>query len=162
MSRNSTYRSPTLIHFHLHNNSPASSTRIVSYIGRQYTRAVPNADIVSSSKCHARHLATGGVARFNYVLVTDSNPVMTSESGGQIYPYPTTTSPCYRYDLSRTTVALSCLPCTPTIPHIQAVGGRWAVWKTTLAFVASLVTHNSSYVTDSWCLARWLVCSRFR
>jgi hypothetical protein len=86
MSHNSTYHSLTLVH--LRNNSPASSTRIVSYIGRQYTRAVPNVDIVGSSKCHARHLATGGVARFNYVLVTNSNPVMNSASDGRVYPYP--------------------------------------------------------------------------
>jgi hypothetical protein len=36
-----------------------------------------------------RHLATGGVeARFNYVLVTNSNPVLTCASDGQVNPYP--------------------------------------------------------------------------
>jgi hypothetical protein len=74
MSHNSTYRSPSLIH--LCNKSPASSTRIILYIGRQY-----------ACKCHTRHLATGGVARFNYVLVTNSNPVMTF-AYGRVNPYP--------------------------------------------------------------------------
>jgi hypothetical protein len=48
MSDNSTctYRSPSLVH--LCNDSPASSTCIVSYIGRQYARTVPNVDIVGS------------------------------------------------------------------------------------------------------------------
>jgi hypothetical protein len=55
----STYRSLSL--FHLRNKSPASSSRIVSYNGRQYSRTVPNVDIVGSSKCHIRHLATGDV-----------------------------------------------------------------------------------------------------
>ncbi len=63
MSHESTYRSPTLVH--LCNDSPASSTCNVSYIGRQYARTVPNVDIVVSSKCHTWHLATGGVAHFN-------------------------------------------------------------------------------------------------
>jgi hypothetical protein len=85
MSHNSTYRSPTLVH--LCNNSPASSTCIVSYIGRQYARTVPNVDIVVSSKCHTRHLATGGVAHFNYVLVTNSNTVKTWASDVQGNPY---------------------------------------------------------------------------
>ncbi len=91
MSHNSTYRSPTL--FHSCNDSPASSTRIVSYIGRQYARTVPNVDIVGSSKCCPRQLATGGVARFNYVLVTNSNPVMTCASEGRVNPYPN--NKCY-------------------------------------------------------------------
>ena len=56
MSQDTTYHSPTLVH--LRNNSPASSTCIVSYIGRQYARTVPNVYIVGSSKCHTRHLAT--------------------------------------------------------------------------------------------------------
>jgi hypothetical protein len=86
MSHNSTCQSPTLVH--LCNNSPARSTRIVSYIGRQYARTVPIVDIVGSSKCHTRHLATGGVARFNDVLVTNLNPVMTCASDGQVNPYP--------------------------------------------------------------------------
>jgi hypothetical protein len=30
----------------------------------------------------------GGVARFNYVLVTNSNPVMTCASDGRVNPYP--------------------------------------------------------------------------
>jgi hypothetical protein len=60
MSHDSTYQSPILVHFC--NNSLASSTCIVSYIGRQYARIVPNVDIVGSSKCHNRHLATGGIA----------------------------------------------------------------------------------------------------
>jgi hypothetical protein len=62
MSYNSTYRSLSLVH--LRNNSPASSTCILSFIGRQHLRSVPNVDIVGSSKCHTRHLATGGVACF--------------------------------------------------------------------------------------------------
>jgi hypothetical protein len=62
MSYNSTHRSLSLVHFC--NDSPASSTCVQSYIGRQYLRSVPNVDIVGSSKCHTRHLATGGVARF--------------------------------------------------------------------------------------------------
>ena len=58
MSHESTYRSPTLVH--LCNDSPASSTCNVSYIGRQYARTVPSVDMVGSSKCHTRgHLATG-------------------------------------------------------------------------------------------------------
>ena len=56
----------------------ADSTCIISCIGtRQYARTIPNVDIVGSSKCHTINLATGGVARFNYVLVTNSDPVMT-------------------------------------------------------------------------------------
>jgi hypothetical protein len=46
----------------------------------EYARTVRNVDIVGSSKCHTRHLATGGVVRFNYVLATNSNPVMTCAS----------------------------------------------------------------------------------
>ena len=61
---------------------------IVSYIGRQYARTVPNVDIIGSSKCHTRHLATGDVARLNYVLGTNSNPVMTCASDNQVNPYP--------------------------------------------------------------------------
>ena len=80
MSCDSTCRSPSLVH--LRNDSPASSTRIVSYIRRQYVRTAPNVDIVGSSKCHTRHLATGGVARFNYVLVTNPNLVTTYASDG--------------------------------------------------------------------------------
>ena len=68
MSHDSTYRSPSLVH--LCNDSPASGTRIVSYIRRQHVRTVPNVDIVGSSKCHTRHFATGGVACFDYVLGT--------------------------------------------------------------------------------------------
>jgi hypothetical protein len=74
----SPYCSPSLVH--LCNNSPASSTCIVSYIGGQYSRTVPNVDIVgSTSRCHTRHLTTGGVARFYFyfVLAPNSNPVMT-------------------------------------------------------------------------------------
>jgi hypothetical protein len=86
MSCDSTCRSLSLVH--LCNDSPASSTRFVSYIRRHYVRTVPNVDIVGSSKCHTRHLATGGVARFNYVLVTNSNPVTTCVSDGRVNPYP--------------------------------------------------------------------------
>jgi hypothetical protein len=86
MSYNSTYHSPSLVY--LCSDSPASSTRIVPYIGRQYIRTVPNVDIIGSSKCHTRHLATGGVACFNYVLDTNSNPVTTCESDGRVNPYP--------------------------------------------------------------------------
>ncbi len=88
MSHNSTYTSPSLAH--ACSNRPADSTRIVSSIHRQYVRTVPNVDIVGSSKCHTRHLATGGVARFNYVLVTNSNPVTTCASDGRVNPYPNT------------------------------------------------------------------------
>ena len=86
MSHDSTYTSPPIAH--VCSNRPADSTRIVSYIRRQYARTVPNVDIVGSSKCHTRHLATGGVARFNYVLVTNSNPVTTCASDGRVNPYP--------------------------------------------------------------------------
>ena len=75
LSHDSSYRSRSLVH--LCNDSQASSTCIVSYIGRQYARTVPNVDILGSRKCHTRHLATGSVARFNYALVTNSNPVTT-------------------------------------------------------------------------------------
>ena len=44
MSYNSTYRSPSLLH--LCNESPASSTHIISFIGRQYVRSVQNVDIL--------------------------------------------------------------------------------------------------------------------
>jgi hypothetical protein len=53
MSHNYSYPSPSLAH--VCSNRPADSTRIVSYIHRQYIRTVPNADIVGSSKCHTRH-----------------------------------------------------------------------------------------------------------
>ena len=86
MSHDSTYTSPSIAH--VCSDRPADSTRIVSYIRRQYARTVPNVDIVGSSKCHTRHLATGGVARFNYVLVTNSNPVTTCASDGRVNPYP--------------------------------------------------------------------------
>ena len=86
MSHDSTYTSPSIAH--VCSNRPADITRIVSYIRRQYARTVPNVDIVGSSKCHTRHLATGGVARFNYVLVTNSNPVTTCASDGRANPYP--------------------------------------------------------------------------
>jgi hypothetical protein len=75
-------------HAHVCSNRPADSTCIVTYIRRQCVRTVPNVDIVGSSKCHTRHLATGGVARFNYVLVTSSNPVTTCASDGRVNPYP--------------------------------------------------------------------------
>jgi hypothetical protein len=75
MSHNSTYTSPSLVH--LCNNRTADRTRFVSYIGRQYARTIPNVDIVCSRKCHTRHLAIEGVTHFNYVLATNSNPVMT-------------------------------------------------------------------------------------
>jgi hypothetical protein len=80
--------SPSLVH--VRNNIPACSTRIVPYTGRQYAKTVPCVDIVGSSKCHTRHLATGGVARFNYILVTNPNPVTTHASNGQVNPYPNT------------------------------------------------------------------------
>jgi hypothetical protein len=87
--RCSTYTSPSLAH--VCSNRPADSTRIVSYIRRQYVRTVPNVDIVGSSRCHTRHLATGGVACFNNVLVTNSNPVTTCPSDGRVNPYPNMT-----------------------------------------------------------------------
>jgi hypothetical protein len=52
MSHNSTYTSPSLAR--VCSNRPADSTRMVSYIHRQYVRTVPNVDIVGSSKCHTR------------------------------------------------------------------------------------------------------------
>jgi hypothetical protein len=58
MSHNSTYTSLSLVHVCADRST--DSTRNVSYIGRQYARTVTNADIVGSSKCHTRHLATGG------------------------------------------------------------------------------------------------------
>ncbi len=88
MSRKSTYTSPSLAH--ICSNRPADSTRITSYIRRQYVRTVPNVDIVGSSKCHTRHLATGGVACFNYVLATNWNPFTTCASDGRVNPYPNT------------------------------------------------------------------------
>ena len=63
----------------------------VSYIDRQYARTVPNGvDIVGSSKCHTstRHLAHGGVARFNYVVATNMNPVKTCASDERVNTYP--------------------------------------------------------------------------
>jgi hypothetical protein len=56
MSHNRTCRSAALVR--LCNNSPVSSTCMVSYINRQYARTVPNVDIIGSSICHTRHLAT--------------------------------------------------------------------------------------------------------
>ncbi len=90
MSHNSTYTSPSLAH--VCSDRPADSTRVVSYIRRQYVRTVPNVDKVGSSKCHTRYLATGGVARFNYVLATNSNPVTTCASDGRVNPYPNSKS----------------------------------------------------------------------
>ncbi len=86
MSRNSTYTSLSLAH--VCSNRLADSTCIVSYIRRKCVRTIPNVDIIGSSKWHTRHLATEGVARFNYVLVTNSNPVMTCASDNQVNPYP--------------------------------------------------------------------------
>ncbi len=86
MSHDSTYTSLSIAH--VCSDRPADSTRIVSYIRRQNARTVLNVDIVGSSKYHTRHLATGGVARFNYVLVTNSNPVTTCASDGRVNPYP--------------------------------------------------------------------------
>ena len=86
LSHNSTYTSPSLAH--ICSNRPADSTRIMSYIRRQCVRTVLNVDLVGSSKCHTRHLATGGVARFNYVLVTNSNPVTTCALDGRVNLYP--------------------------------------------------------------------------
>jgi hypothetical protein len=86
MSHDSTYTSPSLAH--IRSNRLADSTCIVSYIRRQRVRTVTNVDIEGSSKCHTRHLATGGIACFNYVLVTNSNPVTTCMSDGQVNLYP--------------------------------------------------------------------------
>jgi hypothetical protein len=61
MSHDSTYTSLSLAH--VCSDRPADSTRIVSYIGRQYARTVRNVDIVGICKRHTRHLATGGVTR---------------------------------------------------------------------------------------------------
>ncbi len=90
MSHNSTYTSMSIAH--VCSDRPADGTRIVSYIRRQYARTVPNVDIVGSSKCHTRHIATGGVALFNYVLVTNSNAVTTCASDGRDNPYPNSTT----------------------------------------------------------------------
>ena len=100
MSHNSTYTSPSLTH--VCSDRPADSTRIVSYIRRQQSRTVPNVDIVGSSKCHTRHLATWGVACFNYVLVTNSNPVTTCASDGQVNTYPNMvcSNPSFSMDLT--------------------------------------------------------------
>jgi hypothetical protein len=86
MSHDGTYTSPSLAH--VCSDRPDDITRIVSYIHRKCARTVPNVDIVGSSKCRTRHLATGGVARFNYVLVSNSNPVTTCASDGRVNPYP--------------------------------------------------------------------------
>jgi hypothetical protein len=86
MSHDGTYTSPSLAH--VCSDRPDDITRIVSYIHRKCARTVPNVDIVGSSKCRTRHLATGGVARFNYVLVSNSNPVTTCASDGGVNPYP--------------------------------------------------------------------------
>ena len=59
MSHNKIYTSPSLVH--VCNNRPADSSCIVSYIGRQYARTVPNVDIVGSSKGHTSHLAPRGI-----------------------------------------------------------------------------------------------------
>ena len=64
MSNNSASTCCSLSLDHLCNDSLASSIRIISCIGIQYPRTVPNVDIVGSSKCCKRHLATGGVAPF--------------------------------------------------------------------------------------------------
>jgi hypothetical protein len=66
MSHDSAYTSPSLAH--VCSNRPADSTRIVSYIRRQYVKTVPNVDIVGSSKCHTRHLATRGWGRSPFQL----------------------------------------------------------------------------------------------
>jgi hypothetical protein len=95
MSHDSTYTSPSIAH--VCSDRPADSTRIVSYIRRQYARTVSNVDIVGSSKCHTRHLAIGGVARFNYVLVTNLNPVTTCASDGRVNPYPNSTILQFNY-----------------------------------------------------------------
>jgi hypothetical protein len=109
MSHDRTYTSPSLAH--VCSDRPADSTHIVSYIHRQYNRTVPKVDIVGSSKCHTRHLATGGIARFNYVLDTNSNPVMTCASVGQVNPYPNTlidyTSDSATVDLEQSNIPIS-------------------------------------------------------
>jgi hypothetical protein len=58
MSHDCTHTSPSLVH--VCNDRPTDSARILSYIVRQYARTVPNVDIVGSSKCQTRHLATPG------------------------------------------------------------------------------------------------------
>ncbi len=70
MSHNSTYTTGVCLSFTYVTNRPADRTCIESYIGRQYARTIPNVDIVGSSKCHTRHLAIGGAAGFNCILVT--------------------------------------------------------------------------------------------
>jgi hypothetical protein len=86
MSHNSTYTILSIVH--LCNDRPAGSTRIVSYIGRQYARTVPNVAIVGHSKCHTRHLATGGVpvAPFTYVLVRPMLTVIKTGKQKQNWP----------------------------------------------------------------------------
>jgi hypothetical protein len=76
MSYDSTYTSPSIAH--VCSDRPADSTRIVSYIRRQYARTVPNVVIV------------GSTPRFNYVLATNSNPVTTCALDGRVNPYPNT------------------------------------------------------------------------
>ncbi len=109
MSHDSTYTSPFLAH--VCSDRPADSTCIVSYIGRQYVRTVLNVDIVGSSKCHTRHLATGGVARFNYILVTNSNPVTTCASDGRVNPYPNKMRVHYKYLYQYWYALLQCVVC---------------------------------------------------
>ncbi len=92
MSLKSTFTSPSLAHV-CSDRGPTDSTHIVSYIRRQCARTDPNVDPVGSSKCHTRHLATGGVARFNYVLATNLNPVTTCASDGRVNPYHLNRSP---------------------------------------------------------------------
>jgi hypothetical protein len=103
MSHDSTYTSPSIAH--VCSDRPADSTRIVSCIRRQYARTVRNVDIVGSSKCHTRHLATGGVARFNYILGTNLNPVTTCASDGRVNPYPNINTPNTVYVWSSVGVA---------------------------------------------------------
>ena len=133
MSYNTTYRSTSLVH--LCNDSPASSTCIASYIRRQYVRTVPNVDIAGSSICHTRHLATGGVAGFNYVLVTNSNPVTTCASDGGVNPYPNR-----RYEFR-----------TGASTRVQSSVG-------TLVLILCTASTRSTVVHGNWTLANECHC----
>ena len=53
--------------------------------------------VVGSSKCHTRHTANGGVVCFNYVLGTNSNPLTTCASDGQVNLYPNIDYYCTMY-----------------------------------------------------------------
>jgi hypothetical protein len=74
MSHKSTYSSQSLVH--LCNDSPASSTRIVSYNGRQYAPiTVLDVDIVGSSKCHNNGNETNPIKDSTFSMVVSMDTV---------------------------------------------------------------------------------------